>query len=391
MQPTDQHLRVLICAPLAEAGLTMLREYAHVDEKIDLGPAELTNIIGEYDAVVVKRVATINEETLKQANRLKVIGYVEASLEVTSVQQRGLRAITYPNNAPEAAVTFARQILDIIADAPPQFKNPLSLRVVALDTVIPHEVVDPQRVVKLTGRLQTEQVLVNPPIVAPIDGQYVVLDGATRVTAFKQLGYPHIVAQVALPESGLSLNTWYHIIRQIEPAHLFQLLADLPDIHLIECSPQRVLDEMLEYGGLCYLHCPNNTAYLVRATAGANRLKALVNLTETYIAAGYITRTLNRDIISLQKEYPDLAALVVFPQYTVEHVLQIAQAGRVLPAGITRFIIPGRVLRLYADLAYLTSNRPLIEKNEWLNQLVLEKLNKGMVRYYQEPVYLLDE
>jgi hypothetical protein len=75
----------------------------------------------------------------------------------------------------------------------------------------------------------------------------------------------------------------------------------------------------------------------------------------------------------------------------VEQVLQIARNGQLLPSGITRFIIPGRVLRLNADLAYLQSDNSLEEKNAWLDELVDSKLSGGKIRYYQEPVYLLDE
>jgi len=71
--------------------------------------------------------------------------------------------------------------------------------------------------------------------------------------------------------------------------------------------------------------------------------------------------------------------------------LQIAQASRELPAGITRFIIPGRVLRLSAELRHLKSDQSLSEKNEWLHQLLMDKLDQGKIRYYEEPVYLLDE
>jgi hypothetical protein len=93
----------------------------------------------------------------------------------------------------------------------------------------------------------------------------------------------------------------------------------------------------------------------------------------------------------LRQEHADLAAVVIFQQYSVSQVLQIAQAGRVLPAGITRFIIPGRVLRLNADLSMLKADKPLREKEAWLDQLVLDKLASNRVRYYAEPVYLLDE
>jgi hypothetical protein len=187
------------------------------------------------------------------------------------------------------------------------------------------------------------------------------------------------------------LHTWLHAIRQGNAAQLVKLLTDLPEIVLFETSASKMLDEMVERGGLCYLHTVEGKVFLIQPAAGVNRLDALNKLTETYIEAFQVSRTLNKNISSLQHEFPDLIGLVVFPEYSVEQVLQIAQAGRELPAGITRFIIPGRVLRLNAELRHLKSDRPLSEKNEWLHQLLLDKLSKSKIRYYQEPVYLLDE
>jgi hypothetical protein len=211
------------------------------------------------------------------------------------------------------------------------------------------------------------------------------------VTALKQLGYPHIVVQVVSPEDGISLRTWLHAICKLDPVELVKILDDLPEISMKESSSQEVLEEMFEYGGICYLRTVTDKVFLVQAAPGINQLQALNKLTETYIEAGQVARTLNEDMTALKYEHPDLSALVVFPKYTVEQVLQIARMGRVLPAGITRFIIPGRVLRLNADLHYLKSDDSLAKKNEWLCQLVIDKLGKSQVRYYEEPVYLLDE
>jgi hypothetical protein len=62
-----------------------------------------------------------------------------------------------------------------------------------------------------------------------------------------------------------------------------------------------------------------------------------------------------------------------------------------MPAGVTRFVIPGRILRLNARLDTLRRPVSLEQKNEWLNELLIEKLAKSGARYYQEPVVLLDE
>jgi hypothetical protein len=169
------------------------------------------------------------------------------------------------------------------------------------------------------------------------------------------------------------------------------MLDDLPEVSMVKTDPHKVLDDMLEYGGLCYLHTADSRIFLIQPAPGVNRLVALNKLTNLYITSYHVARTLNTDVVTLREEYPDLAALVVFPKYTVDQVLQIAKAGNLLPAGITRFVIPGRVLRLNLDLSFLKSEDPLPEKNAWLTKFVIEKQANSTVRYYAEPVYLLDE
>jgi len=90
-------------------------------------------------------------------------------------------------------------------------------------------------------------------------------------------------------------------------------------------------------------------------------------------------------------EDPSTAALIIFPQFRLEQVLEAAVHENLLPAGITRFVIPGRVLRLCADLGRLMADEPLAHKNAWLDRMLAEKLARRRVRYYQEPVIVLDD
>ena len=269
--------------------------------------------------------------------------------------------------------------------------NPLSIYFVPLDKVILHEQTEPRRVERLVNRLVDEKILANPPIVARMADNYVVLDGATRVTALKQLNFPHILVHVVSPENGLGLQTWLHIIRSLEVGPLFNLLQKLPELVLKEISPQDLEDEALKQGGLCYIYTVEDRVFLVYPAAGVSEAAALNKLTELYMEAGVITRTLESDFAKLRVEFPDITALVVYPKYTIAQILEIAQAGQVVPAGITRFIIPGRVLRVNVELDYLKADLPLSEKNEWLRQFVIDKLKTNRARYYAEPVYLLDE
>jgi len=292
--------------------------------------------------------------------------------------------------AREAAITVAEQFLDFFAAN--EVEPVLPLRIVPSDKVFPHELFDQKRVIRLADRLLASGQLKNPPLVMETENGYMVLDGATRSTALRQLGLPHMLVQVFRPDAeGLQLRTWYHVIRQMAAADLLALLHSLPDVELVASTAVAVTEEQLAYGSLCYIQFADGPVYRVQARAGINRLEALNQLTAAYIDASHTSRTLLQDMAQLQHEFPDMTALVVFPVYTVEQVIQLAQAGRRLPAGITRFIVPGRILRVNLDLDVLRADESLREKNRWLHEQLLEKQRNGRIRFYAEPVYLLDE
>jgi len=288
-----------------------------------------------------------------------------------------------------AAITIADQILDILIE--PEYENPLGLSVVQLNKVFPHEHIDPRRVENLIEKINNSEVFTNPPIVVPFKDYYVLLDGATRFSAFKKLGYPHIIVQVLKDRNKFKLNTWFHAIRKIDTDILLNLLKELPLINMIKSDLKTVQAEIVEHGGLCYIQTVDKTIYHIQPKPDVNHLDALNELTAVYIKASHVTRTLHGDIDILLNEFPDLAGVVVFPVFTLDQVLQIIDAGNVMPAGITRSIVSGRVMRLNADFEYLKSDRDIDEKNKWLYDLVMEKLSKDQTRYYAEPIYLMDE
>jgi L-serine kinase (ATP) / ParB family transcriptional regulator, heme-responsive regulator len=114
-------------------------------------------------------------------------------------------------------------------------------------------------------------------------------------------------------------------------------------------------------------------------------------LVASYTRWGSVERTLLTDLGRLLGQFPQMTAVAVFPQFKPETVFDVASRGELVPAGLTRFVIPGRILRLNADLARLKQDEPLAAKRAWLNQYLEEKLARSRLRYYQEPVVLLDE
>ncbi len=389
----------------------LMRESDFVSLHIPLRP-DTMGIIGATELAMMKpeayiintaRGGIINEEALLDClNNHTLAG---AALDVfvqepatNSALAQHPRVIATPHIAAStedaqrtAALTIAEQIIELLQAA--EIDNVLPLRVVPMDKIFPHESIDQKRVDRLAQRLEADGVLQNPTVVTEVEGNYyMVLDGATRTAAFKQLGYPHTIVQISNPEDGLGLHTWYHVIQQIEVDKLLKLLRSIDGISLSKTTIESADDDMFAYASLCYLHTVTNEVYMVQAEPGVNRLDALNTLTETYIAASQTDRTLDKDLSTLKGDYPQMAAVVIFPEYTVSQVMNVTLSGRYFPAGITRFLIPGRILRLNADLSVLKSKEmSLTEKNKWLTQFLDGKLQRNAIRYYGEPVYLLDE
>ncbi|HKV46306.1 MAG TPA: hypothetical protein VJT32_16775, partial [bacterium] len=116
----------------------------------------------------------------------------------------------------------------------------------------------------------------------------------------------------------------------------------------------------------------------------------LRDLVAEYQRGHQVYRIEGGDAEALRAEHGP-GALVIFPPLTKEVILAIAARGGGLPAGITRHIIPGRVLRLNAPLAWLQSGETTVTKQRTLEAAVEQRWRQHGVRYYAEPTYLFDE
>jgi phosphoglycerate dehydrogenase-like enzyme len=289
-------------------------------------------------------------------------------------------------------LAVVRQVVELLRVKRPS--ETLSLEVVPVEQVSPHEQIDDKRVSRLVERLEQETWLINPPIVTYWNDRYIILDGATRFTALQRIGCPHVIVQVVdAHRDDFQLHTWYHVISSERPAsELFSELAKIRGLSL--ASPIHV-DEaqtaLNEGKGLCYFLDCDGQATLAAPTGAVDRLEVMNEIVARYTAWGNVERTLLTEIERLRGQFPQMAAVAIFPQFVPEQVFETASHGRLLPAGLTRFVIPGRILRLNADLERLRADEPLAAKRAWFNDFLAQKLARSRLRYYQEPVILLDE
>jgi hypothetical protein len=379
-------------------------------------------IIGEEELQVMKRGALlvnpghtelVDERALLEALEVGLLagaavsdlpeGIVPASPEAARLRMHA-RVLVEPhvidvidNQQRDASLQVVRQMISALQSR--RANEALALEVVPVEQVVPHEHIDQKRVAKLMSRLDEDGRLVNPPITTFWKGRYVILDGATRYSALQQLGYPYAIVQVVqAAQSEFQLHTWYHAI-SVDPEHgggvdaesMIAALRPIPGLLLDEVTADHAREALGQPETICYFQTAGGKYLLARHAPNVAELPVMNALVDRYNAWGSVERTLLTDLERLKDIFPDLVAVAVYPQFSPEEVFDAAAEGDLLPAGLTRFVIPGRILRLNADLARLKLDEPLAEKRAWFNEFLVGKLSRSRLRYYQEPVVLLDE
>ena len=123
------------------------------------------------------------------------------------------------------------------------------LRLVGLEDLILHESHDEDRLLRLRERIEDEGEQRNPVIVSSQDGCCLVLDGAHRVRALKELGCS--LALVQLVEPPETAESWAHLI---EGVGLSQLHA-IDGVEVSEMPENRPLAEVeTDEGEKVFLH-----------------------------------------------------------------------------------------------------------------------------------------
>ena len=279
-------------------------------------------------------------------------------------------------------------------NAPPELPD---LRIVPTDALYPHEHVDRQRLTPLIDALRTEKLLKNPPVVLPISDhaeKYVVLDGANRTTAFREMGIPHILAQVVHAGAAqVRVETWNHVVMGCDAQRLQESLREALGHELIPSEPTRASTQMRLGGALLCLQLPDGQAWEVRCDGCPlqERVARLSDIVALYQGECRIERVKTNDIRGLPELFPEFCCLVVFDRFEVEEVTRLAADGILFPSGLTRFLVSPRALRVNYPLEWLASSASKEEKQRQAEAWVLRCLQERRVRRYEEETFLFDE
>lgn len=268
------------------------------------------------------------------------------------------------------------------------------LRIVPVEDLLLHERVDLERVTRLIDRLSADGILKNPPIVAslPGSGRFLLLDGANRVSAIQNLDIPHLIVQVEPFENPrLEVGHWNHVVRDIEAR---QLLDKVPEIEGVSSKKGRLGDAVSEEAGFLASVTTNDHEALHLFASGTpqERARALNAIVDVYYRGeARMDRVNHTDVAALHDQHPHFGALVSFVDFPKNDIRAVAEGGELLPSGVTRILVPRRVLGFNLRLPLLKSSLPLEEKRRWLKDEIQHKVSEHKVRYYQEPTFVFDD
>ncbi len=274
------------------------------------------------------------------------------------------------------------------------------LKLAPLERVRFHEHPERKRTLRLMERLKKERVLHNPPILAEMDGgDFLLLDGANRVSAFRDLGYSHIPAQVVdYGVEQIQLKGWHHLLIDGHGLSLRKLFEALEGVALRAVDPGR-LSRLLELREVyavwvdgtaaCWGLFPDSGAAMIEIH---ERIAVMERIVASYENESKLERIKLADFSQLPEVIRSADhQLCLFPVLTKNEMLQLAREGVMIPTGLTRHLIPGRALGINIALGFL--EEPATEQEQRAHfQAYVDRLEmEGRIRFYEESVFVMNE
>jgi D-3-phosphoglycerate dehydrogenase len=102
--------KVLVSDPIDQSGIDILSQVATVDVKTGLKPEELVQIIGEYDALMIRSGTRVTEEIIAAGTNLKIIGRAGVgvdNVDVPAATRQGIVVVNSPQGNTIAAAEHA--------------------------------------------------------------------------------------------------------------------------------------------------------------------------------------------------------------------------------------------------------------------------------------------
>jgi hypothetical protein len=268
------------------------------------------------------------------------------------------------------------------------------MQIVGTDSMQPHEDIDEGRSHRLIRDLQHEGLLKNPPAVWRVEGEterYVVLDGANRTMAVREMGFPHMLVQIA--NEGVEVMNWNHVLSHGDLSAMLEKVQRISGVEVSETDEFRAAAALAREESIAYIVLPDGVTWQLSCDGEGiiERLACLTEFVKQYEGKFRRERTTSASLNELANIFPEMNCLIVFPQFSVGDVVKAASSGFKFPSGLTRFLISPRALRVNFPLAMLADKSPIEDKRRALEDWIRQRVEQRMVRFYAESTFVFDE
>lgn len=269
----------------------------------------------------------------------------------------------------------------------------VELALISANNIRLHEECDDYRYRRLIERFKTEKVLYNPLIVGKSNHDFILLDGANRYEALRRTGCRTVLCQlVNYKSAGVILKSWHHFVHGIN-FNVLQRFMTLSGLRYASISFSEFRKRSPGKLNRIYVADSRSRALMIELNNELpGILKVMSRLTKFY-ESKYEYERIDSDIdpLKLRGFLPDRGLLFAYPRFKKHHIVRISRLAHKLPAGITRHMIPNRVLHIKYALSLLKNGAHLNQRNLGLQNLIQEKISQKKVRVYKEPIIIFDE
>lgn len=265
------------------------------------------------------------------------------------------------------------------------------LKLLSSSEILLHEECEDNRYSRLVERFNEEKVLYNPLIVGKVGDGYMLIDGANRFQALNQIGCKAILAQIVDYRSPqVQLKSWYHYINGMTTPELEDYLNS-KNLRFEKWEGKIPLEKLnhigvFSSGGKAIkIIFPDNLPEFLEALSEFNRFY------ETEYSYSRIDSDTDVFAENIGRLSTEDGLLVIYPGLQKDDIVKISGLKQKLPAGISRHLIPNRVLHIKILIDVLRSDENLEKRNEELQKHIQYKIDTKKVRLYREPLLIFDE
>jgi D-3-phosphoglycerate dehydrogenase len=112
--PATGRARVLVKERIAQAGIDLLAQHFQVDVEIEMPADQLSERIGDYDALIVRSATSVDADLLARAERLKVVGRAGTGVDNVDVAEATRRGIIVANAPGSNMVSAAEHAIGLL-------------------------------------------------------------------------------------------------------------------------------------------------------------------------------------------------------------------------------------------------------------------------------------